>query len=434
MGKREQTSPNARKSTSETDAPRHLQPKRRMRWWIKGIVALTVVVLLGCAVLAAGYLKLQNNIQQSELYQPGETPTGPPQDDDKNPIDILIMGTDTRDGADSDFGTAAESTGEGNADVMMALHISGDRQRATVVSIPRDTIAPFPGCVDAAGREPHPALDAQILNASLSLGGPSCTRKTIEAATGLTFEHFMVADFHAVIDMTNAVGGVPVCVDQAVDDHDSRLKLPAGESVIQGEDALAFLRTRHAFGDASDLSRITAQQSFLSALVRKIKGENTLTNLPKLYSIADTVTKNVTLDKSLASIPAMLKMATRLQSIKPENVTFVTVPHEPWVEDSNRVQLQAEPAARLFKAINDDVDITKTVASPSAAPTNPETTPEAVETPAAGTTEPAQDPADTAGEPDAGEQSPAATPPADSFEGQNANQSSCQVTSESRVG
>ena len=360
-----------------------------------------------------------------DSYQPGETPTGPPQDDDKNPIDILIMGTDTRDGVDSDFGTADESSGEGNADVMMALHISGDRQRATVVSIPRDTMVPFPGCVDAAGGQPHPAVDAQMLNASLSLGGPSCTRKTIEAATGLTFEHFMVADFHAVIDMTNAVGGVPVCVDQAVDDHDSRLKLPAGESIIQGEDALAFLRTRHAFGDASDRSRITAQQSFLSALVRKIKGENTLANIPKLYSIADTVTKNVTLDKSLASIPAMLKMAARLQAIKPENVTFVTVPHEPWVEDNNRVQLQADPAARLFKAIADDADITKTVASPSAAPADPEAAPpEAAETPAADTAEPAEN----TGQPGTVEQSPAATASADAFQGQNANQSTCQVT------
>ncbi len=280
--------------------------------WAKAGIALTLVVVLAVGVGVAGYFKLSNNIQSADLYQPGETYASAPPVDDYSPVDILVVGTDTRSGADSRFGSETDSSGEGQADVMMAVHLSGDRQRVTVVSIPRDTIAPFPGCVDASGGDPWPAADAQILNAALKMGGPSCLRKTLGDLAGISFGHFMVADFNAVIDLSNTVGGVEVCVDQPINDPKSQLNLPAGTSTVQGESALAFLRTRGSFGDASDLARITAQQGFLSSLVRKIKSEDTLTNIPKLYSIADTLTKNVTLDKSLANIPALLQLASRL--------------------------------------------------------------------------------------------------------------------------
>ncbi|GAA4656344.1 hypothetical protein GCM10025779_19970 [Arthrobacter cryoconiti] len=296
---------------------------------------------------------------------------------------------------------------------MMAVHISGDRQRMSVVSIPRDTMAPFPGCVDAAGGPPWPAMETQILNVALKMGGPSCLRKTVGDLTGVSFEHFMIADFHAVVDLTNTVGGVQVCVNKAIDDADSRLHLPAGNSTIQGEDALAFLRTRSAFGDASDLSRIAAQQGFLSSLVRKIKSEKTLTDVPKLYSIADTVTKNVTIDKGLANIPALLQLASRLKNINPANVTFVTVPHEPYVYDPNRVQIQQEPAKKLFSTIIADQDISTSVNDKGAAAPGQDISPGVA---------PSELPSE-------GAPMPTAVSVPDPLTGQNADQQTCQSAS-----
>jgi anionic cell wall polymer biosynthesis LytR-Cps2A-Psr (LCP) family protein len=175
----------------------------------------------------------------------------------------------------------------------------------------------------------------------------------------------MVADFNAVVDLTNTLGGVQVCVNAPIVDPLSTLNLPKGNSLIQGEQALAFLRTRHGFGDGSDLGRIKAQQGFLASMVRKIKSDGTLTDIPKLYSIADTVTKNLTVDNDLASIPALLDMANRLKSIDPQNVTFVTAPNEPYVLDPNRVQLQEQTAQLLFRAVAADEDVTKAL-SPAA--------------------------------------------------------------------
>jgi len=379
---------------------------------------MVMVLVLGVGVVA--YFKLQNNIQVADLYQPGESHTSAPPVDDRSPIDILVVGTDTRAGADSRYGSEDDSGGEGFADVMMAVHVSGDRQRVTVVSIPRDTMAPFPGCVDAAGGDPWPAMGAQMLNAALKMGGPSCLRKTLGELTGIPFGHFMVADFNAVVDLSNTVGGVEVCVDRPIDDPKSHLLLPAGNSTIQGEDALAYLRTRGSFGDASDLARITAQQGFLASLVRKIKGEDTLTNIPKLYSIADTVTKNVTLDKSLANIPALLQLAGRLKDVNTENVTFVTVPNEAYIYDNNRVQIQDGPATQLFQAIIDDKDISESVMTDPTKETSP---------PVQGNSQPAappspdSSPGGTAPQPSS---APAGTEP---LKGQNASQQGCQKVS-----
>ncbi|MDQ6755048.1 MAG: LCP family protein [Actinomycetota bacterium] len=335
--------------------------------------AMAVVFALVGGAAAVGYWNLQRNIRSADLLQPGQThpaePAANPELANANvndgPVNILVLGTDTRAGVDGSFGSVTDSGGYGNSDVIIIVHISADRKSADVVSIPRDTMAPYPGCVDPQTGTVTPPAAAQIINSALKLGGPSCTVKTIEAVTGISIDHFMVADFNAVVDLTNTLGGVQVCVDAPIVDPLSTLNLPKGNSLIQGQQALAFLRTRHGFGDGSDLGRIKAQQGFLASMVRKIKSDGTLTDVPKLYSIADTVTKNLTVDNDLASIPALLDMANRLRGIDPQNVTFVTAPNEPYVLDPNRVQLQDQTAQLLFRAIAADEDVTKAL-SPAA--------------------------------------------------------------------
>ena len=106
-----------------------------------------------------------------------------------------------------------------------------------------------------------------------------------------------------------------MCVSDAVYDPDSKLRLPKGTSTVQGEQALSFVRTRHAFGDGGDLGRIKAQQGFLSSLTRKIKDDGTLTNPARMLGIADAITKNLTIDDGLASVPTLLTVANRLKDI-----------------------------------------------------------------------------------------------------------------------
>jgi hypothetical protein len=179
----------------------------------------------------------------------------------------------------------------------------------------------------------------------------------------------MMADFNAVKELSNAVGGVDVCISDAVYDPDSRLRLPKGTSAVQGEMALAFLRTRHAFADGGDLGRIKAQQGFLSSLTRKIKDEGTLSDPGRMLKIADVVTQNLTVDEGLASVPTLLTIGNRLKDIDISKVAFVAVPTTPALVDPNRLQI-AEPAgAQLFSALQQDIDLTDPTAPTTPAPT-----------------------------------------------------------------
>ena len=241
---------------------------------------------------------------------------------------------------------------------MLLMDISADNSRVSVTSFPRDLMVPIPDCKPAGGGRSFPALQRA---AQCSLGaGPGCTVAAINDITGLTIDHFMLADFTAVKELSNALGGVEVCVDHALyDNHGSMLKLPAGKSLVKGEQALEFLRTRHSFGEASDLDRIKAQQYFLGSMVRKVKSEDTLTNLPKLYNLADVVTKNLTIDEGLANIPAMVGIANRLAKIDLAQVSFVTVPYEAYTADNNRVQLKEPQAGQFFAALRNDKALTR---------------------------------------------------------------------------
>ncbi|WP_427017971.1 LCP family protein [Pseudarthrobacter sp. P1] len=354
-------------------AGRHFRAHRSVALWLKIVATATAVALLaGAGVVAVLVLRLQGNVTVSDLNAGvGAAAAASKANDSTDPLQILILGTDTRDGANSEYGNANDSTGNGQSDVMLLMNISADNKRVTVTSFPRDLMMPIPSCRDPKTGEATQAMSMGQLNGALSVAGPGCTVAAINEATGLNIDHFMLADFTAVKELSNALGGVEVCVDHAMDDFDgSHLVLPAGKSLVQGEQALAFLRTRHSFGTSSDLDRIQAQQYFLGSMVRKIKSDDTLNNLPKVYGIADTITKNLTIDSGLANIPSMVALADRLKKVDLAGVAFITVPYEAFVGDTNRVQLKEPEAAQLFAGLRDDANFTGT-APASASPTAP---------------------------------------------------------------
>jgi LCP family protein required for cell wall assembly len=212
-------------------------------------------------------------------------------------------------------------------DVTMLLHVSEDQTNAVAVSIPRDLVVPIPSCPRIDGKGNNSAMSGRPINETLSYGGLACTVLTVEKLTGLEIPFAGLITFNGVIEMTNAVGGVPVCFAGPVKDKYTGLDIKeAGTYTIAGQDALNFLRSRHGVGDGSDLTRISSQQVYLSSLVRTLKSSETLGDPVKVYGLARAATTSMSLSNSLASVDTMASIALALKDIPLENVTFVQYP------------------------------------------------------------------------------------------------------------
>ncbi|OAE03580.1 transcriptional regulator [Arthrobacter sp. OY3WO11] len=362
--------PVSRHADGTPGAARHLGALRGMPTWLKIVTGvLSLAMVAGLAFAGFWFLRLQSNLSKAPLNAGGGN--NEQVSDATGRMQILILGSDTRDGKNAEYGTADDSRGYGKSDVMMMMDISEDNKRVSVISFPRDLLVDIPQCKDEETNQVYPARSGVMINEAMAEAGIGCAVDTVNKLTGLEVDHFMMADFTAVKELSNAVGGVEVCISDAVYDPDSRLRLPAGTSAVQGEMALAFLRTRHAFADGGDLGRIKAQQGFLSSLTRKIKDDGTLSDPGRMLKIADVVTQNLTVDEGLASVPSLLTIGNRLKDIDISKVAFVAVPTTPALADPNRLQIAEPNGSQLFAALRQDVDLTDpTAPSPSPAETS----------------------------------------------------------------
>jgi LCP family protein required for cell wall assembly len=292
-------------------------------------------------------------------------------------VNLLLVGTDTRTGQGGAYNTPAElagSSGAGNNDVTMLLHISADHKSATVVSIPRDLEVPIPACPTSSGTTP--ATSEAMFNTGLSRGGLNCVVLTTEAMTGLTIPYAAEISFDGVSQMSDAIGGVSVCIATPIDDPYTGLNLPAGQQTIVGQTALEFLRTRHGVGDGSDLGRISNQQVFLSALERKVTSGGVLSNPIQLYSLAKAAASNMTLSDSLTNPATLVSIAVALKGVGLSNMVFLQYPATGDPADPNRVIPLASAATELDNALVADQPIqlsgtvgrAAVVAPPTAAP------------------------------------------------------------------
>jgi LCP family protein required for cell wall assembly len=315
------------------------------------------------AVTGAGYLylkHLEGNVTTTDVGSAAKN--GFSKDEAFN---VLIIGTDKRTGkGNTGYGDAGSV---GHADTNILLHVSKDRTNATALSIPRDLIVDVPDCPT---KQPDgttkviPGTQGVRFNTSLGQDGrdPGCTMRTVKEVTGISPDHFMMADFNAVKTLTTAVGGVDVCVGKPINDKESHLKLPKGVSKIEGEQALAFVRTRHSFGNAGDLDRIKVQQQFLGALARKMTSSDTLTNPSKLLDLAEAATKALTVDTGIGSVSTLKDVALELKKVPPKNISFVTVPVRDNPADGvvhKTVIVDPSAAPEVFDAINNDVSFTE---------------------------------------------------------------------------
>ncbi|MET0590903.1 MAG: LCP family protein [Naasia sp.] len=296
---------------------------------VRLVAIVAAVALVSTASIAAiGVWDISRQIETVEVPEDvaGPVPAIGPYSGGFN---MLLVGSDYR-SPDSKYSYGEDDGTELN-DVNILLHVSDDHTNAVAISFPRDMRVPLPECDDGEGGTNGPA-SSQPINTALFAGGGSdraglaCVMETVSDLTGLDIPFAAMISFDGVIEMSNAVGGVEVCVAQRLQDTETELDLAAGVHELQGMDALKFLRTRKGVGDGSDLTRIGSQQVFLSSLIRKVKSSETLGDVTKLYGLAGAAVGNMRFTESLSNVDTMVAIARSLQPIPLDRIAFVQYP------------------------------------------------------------------------------------------------------------
>jgi LCP family protein required for cell wall assembly len=289
-----------------------------------------VVIVLVAASLTAyfRYRSVWNSIHRVDITGLG---TQPPQD--AGGLNILLIGSDT----------------------IMIMHLSPGRQGATVLSIPRDSMVPHLSCPAGRGfpgQQAAPGSDEPI-NATFANGGPACLWKTVGHATGIHIDHFVELTFTGFEHVINDIGGVTICLPEAINDPASGLRLTPGLHHVMGAEALAFWRERH-IGTGSDLQRIQRDQYLMASLLQGIAHTDILGSPTKIYSIVVDAASAMTTDSGL-DLTTMLRIADSLRGLSTRSVQFVQVPEVPYPPDPQTEVMFAQPqASGLFSAIAHD--------------------------------------------------------------------------------
>ncbi|MFB7889096.1 LCP family protein [Cellulosimicrobium cellulans] len=328
-----------------------------------GLVA-TAVLAFGAVGGASALSNIQGNITSSNID--GLLTDRPEQPDptDPNagkPLNILVMGSDERGGEN---GHEVEGVEGMRSDTTILVHVSADRSRVEMVSIPRDSRVDVPACNTTSGRTTAPAntrFNAAFANGA-TVGGDvdsaaACTITTVESLTDVFVDGFVVVDFAGFQNMVTAIGGVPICIPEAIDSPKADLRLDAGMQTLDGAQALGFARARYGVGDGSDLSRIGRQQQLLAATVNQVLSKNVLSDLGQIYGFVDAGTKSLTMSDNLSSIPSLAGLAFSLKGATSGNITFMTVPNAPDPQDPDAKVVWTSEADELWAKVRADEPI-----------------------------------------------------------------------------
>ncbi len=352
-------------------APPHR--RRKLLIWTAGVTAgLVAIAAVGVFLL---YRHLNGNIQQRDV---SGLLGSQPVDLHPQAENILVIGSDSRFGLSARYGRDLTTD---QSDTMMIVHIPASRQWAEVMSIPRDSYVSIPACKMGNGQMSPPQTFK--INEAFAIGnldgnntslGVACSIKTVEQDTGIYIDHFIVVNFTGLENMVAALGGVPECNTQAIDDPLSGLKLSAGHHTLTPAQALAYVRARYTLGDGSDLERITRQQAFMSSLIQQVKSE--LLNPVAIYRFLDATTKSLTVDTKLGGVTGLYDLASSLRDLPSSKVAFFTLPTYPRSEvvpsDTANVLWTQPQDSEIFQSFRNDVPASRSFfaasPSPSASP------------------------------------------------------------------
>ncbi|MER5719290.1 LCP family protein [Streptomyces sp. NPDC002132] len=310
----------ARRPQPPRRAARSPVRRRRPRWAMRAATTLSVVILASAGIGHSVVSSLDANIVRVDAFK-----------DMKNRpqaghgMNVLLVGTDGRDRVSE---AARRRYRLGGApchctDTIMILHISEDRERASVVSLPRDSYAETPAHVDQLSGRPHHGHPLKI-NAAYAEGGPQLTVRTVEHMTRVKIDHYLEIDFTSFMRTVDALGGVKVCTTRPLKDTYTGLDLPPGTHTLTGGAALQYVRSRH-LDAASDLGRMKRQQRFLAALVDRATSSGLLLNPLKFRDVARAALGSVRADRDFGA-DELLDLGRAMRTFSPASSEFTTVP------------------------------------------------------------------------------------------------------------
>ncbi|WP_435862046.1 LCP family glycopolymer transferase [Streptomyces phaeochromogenes] len=333
-------------------------PVRRVRprWAMRVTTSVSVTVLAAAGIGHALLTGLGSDIDRIDPFK--DMKNRPAHGHGMN---VLLVGTDGRDRITPE---EKEKYRLGGApchctDTIMIVHLSEDRRRASIVSLPRDSYAETPAHVDrTSGRrhQPHPVK----LNAAYAEGGPQLTVRTVENMTHVKIDHYLEVDFTSFIKTVDVLGGVRICTVKPLKDTYTGLDLPTGVHDLNGGQALQYVRSRHIDG-ASDLGRMQRQQRFLAALIERATSSGVLLNPIKFREVTGAVLGSVRADKGLGS-DELIDLGRAMRTFSPSSSEFTTVPIGKMgyaVKGiGSTLKWDEQKADRLFRTLRDDKPLT----------------------------------------------------------------------------
>ena len=290
-------------------------------------------------------------------------------------VNYLIVGSDTREGLSREeikrlkVGGTDVAAGK-RSDTMLLIHISKKRDKAAIISIPRDSYALIPEHNNSQGKL-IPAAYSKI-NSAYNWGGAPLLIKTLENMSDLRIDHYVELNFVGFVRMVDALGGVEICTKKDINDPKSHLTLPAGTHVLDGIDSLKFVRTR-VFDGLGDLGRMKRQQEFAGAMLRKATSAGVLLNPVKMVDFINSALDSVVTDEGLSQ-GDLLTLGKQLRNLSASNVRTLTIPLQYYNYNKNGVSAAVlwDPvlAPELFERIkNDEALIEEVRPNPSSSPT-----------------------------------------------------------------
>ena len=290
-------------------------------------------------------------------------------------VNYLIVGSDTREGLSREeikrlkVGGTDVAAGK-RSDTMLLIHISKKRDKAAIISIPRDSYALIPEHNNSQGKV-IPAAYSKI-NSAYNWGGAPLLIETLESMSDLRIDHYVELNFVGFVRMVDALGGVEICTKKDINDPKSHLTLPAGTHVLDGVDSLKFVRTR-VFDGLGDLGRMKRQQEFAGAMLRKATSAGVLLNPVKMVDFINSALDSVVTDEGLSQ-GDLLTLGKQLRNLSASNVRTLTIPLQYYNYNKNGVSAAVlwDPvlAPELFERIkNDEALIEQVRPDPSSSPT-----------------------------------------------------------------
>ncbi|MDU5607929.1 MAG: LCP family protein [Actinomyces sp.] len=339
---------------------------------LRGALAVLLAGVL-FVVSSAGFVyaslssQFANRVVNIDAYSVDGQSKATPDSFEGRAVNILVVGTDSRNGASGELGAGDADDVPGlRNDSTMVIHVSADRSRVQIVSIPRDTLVDIPACKHRDGTTSEPTSDDMFNNAMVygSNGGDdpediapgiACVKSTVEKLSGMSIDAFMVVDFAGFINMIDALGGVWFNIPEHIEDESAQLYIDAGCWKLSGTHALAYMRSRKGQGDGSDISRIGRQQQLISAMLRELQEKNYVTDPGALINFLQAAICAVNVSDNLgnASSDASL-LINVLQKVDRTNIQFVTMPVEEPSWDPNR-RIPSDPMAHnVWTALKND--------------------------------------------------------------------------------